>query len=283
MEKSTLEYLLSTYNGWIEAGTVVVVVGIVGEVAVDLGYEWKHIGWLRRGLTLFFGLLVAGGVGAEFWYGRKVVETSKAIQGQADRDVEEAREAALQALPLSKVRMIATEENAEAGNSEYLKPLQKFAGIHMIVEDSGEEDAPRAAGEIRKTLNKMGWILVKPIPRKTEFGYGVVLQWYEVSPYEVGRGGILIDPTAQCDQQNAQEAARSLLDILKANDWPGLTMSPQDASFQLKYRIPRNTVRVSVGPKPGAWLSNPLVAKWKADFQEVLENAARQKAQSAAH
>jgi hypothetical protein len=282
MDKSALEVLLSTYNLYIALGTAAVVIGILGEVVVEWVYSDNRT---EKCLIAVFGLLVAAGVGAELVYGRKVTETSQKIQAKADTDVEEARQAALQALPLSKVRMIATEENAEMGNSDYLRPLQKYAGINVMVEDSGEEDAPRAAREIRKNVKKMGWKVVTPIPHKEgfEFDYGVVLQWYEVGPHDVGPGGRLKDATAPSDQKNAQEAAYTLLTVLKANDWPGIAMGSQDQSLPLRYRIPHNTVRVMVGPKPGAWLSNPLVAKWKADFQQTLENAAKQKAQGAAH
>jgi hypothetical protein len=197
-----------------------------------------------------------------------------ALLTEANQKVEEARQTTLMLVELNRPRIIATAATSESGENPSLEALKKFAGMQVIVEHDDDDDSRRAAGKIMEAVEIFGWRVIQPVPRSAPIAPGVFVQSYlaAMPPTQA-------DCEVLCDEQNSRAAADALMALLGQNGWSGIASNfgPRTAVDAL----PPNTVRVLVGPRPPATFLNPLVIKWRKEFQEMLEENARKKAKAA--
>jgi hypothetical protein len=95
VDKNTLEQLMSTLNWWMGVATLAVLVGILGEYIAHFAFGEKSKRSLREiAVTILCGVLVLGGVGGEFWCGRRLSQVSDQLQRISDQEVANANERA---------------------------------------------------------------------------------------------------------------------------------------------------------------------------------------------
>jgi hypothetical protein len=88
MDKTALEHLLSSYNWWMEASTVAVAVGILGEYVAHFVFEKEaRRNRLEMIVSIIFGVFVLGGVVGEWIVGSKLSQASDKLQRIADTEV----------------------------------------------------------------------------------------------------------------------------------------------------------------------------------------------------
>jgi flagellar biosynthesis GTPase FlhF len=120
MDKNALEQLLSSYNWWMGVSTVAVAVGILGEYVAHFVFEKEaRRNRLEMGISIFFGVLVLGGVVGEYVFGKKLSQLSEQIQQVADKQVAQANLDAAQARRDAEVvKHQSADTNERAANAE---------------------------------------------------------------------------------------------------------------------------------------------------------------------
>lgn len=135
MDKNALEQLLSSYNWWMGVSTVAVAAGILGEYVAHFVFEKEaRRNRLEMGISIFFGVLVLGGVVGEYVFGKKLSQLSEQIQQVADKQVAQANLDAAQARRDAEIvkhqsadtneRAAKAEQQAAQENARAAKALQ---------------------------------------------------------------------------------------------------------------------------------------------------------------
>ncbi len=156
MDKTALENLLSSYNWWMEASTVAVAVGILGEYVAHFIFEKEaRRNRLEMTVSIIFGVFVLGGVVGEWIVGSKLSQASEQLQHIADTDVahsnsdaaaarKEAERARKEAdsfeLEIAKANKGAAAANERAAKAEE----------HLGESNERAANALRAAGEAKR-------------------------------------------------------------------------------------------------------------------------------------
>jgi hypothetical protein len=88
VDKNALEHLLSSYNWWMGLSTVAVAIGILGEYVAHFVFEEEaRRNKAEMAISILFGVLVLGGVGGEYIFGKKLSQVSEQLQQIADTEV----------------------------------------------------------------------------------------------------------------------------------------------------------------------------------------------------
>jgi hypothetical protein len=105
MDKAVLDALLERYDWWMGVSTIIVAIGILGEIALPFFFEKEKKPISEVILSVIFGVLVFGGVGGEYIAGTKLSEVTHQRRVLADTEIAQAgKEAAAARLEQEKLR-----------------------------------------------------------------------------------------------------------------------------------------------------------------------------------
>jgi hypothetical protein len=172
MDKTALEHLLSSYNGWMGISTIAVAVGILGEYVAHFIFEEDARRNKREmAVSILFGVLVLGGVVGEYIFGKKLTQVSEQLQHIADVEVAQSNKdaaAARKDADFARTQSAATyeraahaEQHAAQENARAAKALEaaeiarkNAEGFRLQIAQANER-AANAERETARLTNKL--------------------------------------------------------------------------------------------------------------------------------
>jgi hypothetical protein len=168
----SLKSALAFNDAWSGYCTIAVFVGLVFEYAILFWSERERLTPKKVVLSVIAGLLIAGGVGGEYFFGSKASEVTRTLEGISEQRIADSNREAKQAnaeakefeddaakLKAENLRLesaIAPRGLSE-GQQRELAGLRAFSGAAVEVKSYlADAEAGRLATEIMDALNKAG-------------------------------------------------------------------------------------------------------------------------------
>jgi hypothetical protein len=135
MDKAALDVLFETYDWWMGFSTIVVAVGILGELILPFIFEREKKPIAEIVLSVFFGAIVFGGVLGEYQVGTRLSGVARQRRDLTDKEVVDARleQERLRTENLDLQRRIQPRELTTEQREAIGRSCQQFAGQQVVL------------------------------------------------------------------------------------------------------------------------------------------------------
>lgn len=147
-EVESLKSALSFNDAWSGYCTIIVFAGLLFEYAVLLRLEWKELTRKKISLTVVAGLMIAGGVGGEYFFGSKASSIAVMLEGISEQRIADANQEAGRANENAGnaiLRAAELEKEAAAARLETEKIKEVVAWRVLTKENASELEKVLAA------------------------------------------------------------------------------------------------------------------------------------------